>query len=129
MGGLSIEARLLQPEIPFGWPIGIVDQHQRRVVPEAVCLFDHRLLVLPHEARAEEASNRCDEWHVIEDVPGGDYIDAAGGRRDWGDCGQAGEPLISATNGFEAAVRKDKIDGGGDRLTVDPEQFVRRAVA
>ena len=42
---------------------------------------------------------------------------------------EAGEPLVSAADGFVAAVGENEVDGGGDGLAVDSEQLVGRAVS
>ena len=75
-----IETGLLQGEIPFGGFVGIVDEHEAGVVFEAFGLLDHGELILTDEFRSEEFGNRREEWHVVEDVPGGDDVDTAGGR-------------------------------------------------
>jgi hypothetical protein len=66
---------------------------------------------------------------VVEDVPRGDDVDAAGGGGDGRDGGEAGEPLVARSGWFRAAVGQDEVDGGFDGLAVDAEQFVGRGVA
>ena len=67
--------------------------------------------------------------HVVEDVPRGDDVDAAGGGGDGRDGGEAREPLVAAANDLGAAVGQREVDGGFDGLAVDAEQLVGRGVA
>src|SRR6201996_4613534 len=129
MAVFPVEPRLFQREVPFGRAVRVVDQHKGRIMAQSLRLLDHGLLILTYKARTEEACYRCDQWHVVEDIPCGDHIDAAGGRRDRRDRGEAGEPLLAAANRLPAPVRQHKVDGRGNWLAIDTEQFVRCAVA
>lgn len=100
-----IEPRLLEREIPLCWAVGVVDEHQGRIVLETLGLLDHGYLVLLDEALAEELRNGCDEGDSVEDVPCGVDIDAAGVGYGWRHSRDAGKPLIAATDGFVAAIR------------------------
>ena len=59
------------------------------IVAQALGLLDHRDLVLAHKLRAEEFGDGRDKGHVVEDVPRGDDVDAAGGSGDRRDGGEA----------------------------------------
>ena len=72
-----IQPRLLQREVPLRRLVGIVNQHQARIVLQPLRLLDHRHLVLPHKLRPEELRHRRDKRHVIEDVPRPNHVDAA----------------------------------------------------
>jgi len=128
-GGGRVETGLLQGEVPLGGLVGIVDQHQARIVAEAFRLLDHGDLVLTHKFRAEELGNRSDEGDMIENVPRGDDVDAASGCGDRGDGGERGEPLVSGADDLCAAVGQPEVDSRFDGMAVDAEQFVWRGVA
>ena len=93
---------------------------------QAFGMLDHGELVLLDELCAEEFGDRRDEGDVVEDVPGSDDVDAAGGRAPGGDCRQAGEPFGAAADGLPAAVGEDEVDGGFDGLAVDAQELVGR---
>src|ERR1700733_3341871 len=120
-----IEPRLLQSEVPLGGAVRVIDQHESRIIAQSLRLLDHGLLILTYKTRTEEACYRCDQWHVVEDIPCGDHINSAGGRRDRCNRGEAGEPLLVATNRFPAPVGQHKVDGRSNWLAIDTEQFVR----
>ena len=126
--GRCVEARLLQGKIPFRRLVGVVDQHEAGIVLEAFGLLDHRDLILADKLCSEEFGNRCEEWDVVEDVPRGDDVDAAGGRGDGCDGGERGEPLVAGANDLGAAIGQGEVDGGVDGLAVDAEEFVGRGV-
>src|SRR5271166_2275290 len=130
LSGLErVETCLLEGEIPLRGAVGVVDEHERGIVPEALGLLDHGDLVLADEAAPEKCRNRSYKWDGVEDVPCRSDIDPAGICNCRSYSCEAGEPLVSAADGFVAAVGKNEVDGSGDGLAVDAEQFVGRAVS
>ena len=59
--GFARSARLdqirLQREVPLGWAVGVVNQHQMRIVLQSFGLLDHRFLILAQKDFAEDAKN------------------------------------------------------------------------
>src|SRR5690348_509165 len=115
----------LQPEIPLGGPVRIVNQHQTRVVLQTFGLQDHRFLVLSQELPREDAKNR----HRQEQIPGSHEINPAKIALDGRDRRPARKPQLPAANFFRADIRQQKIDRGRHWFAGDfPQHPVRRAV-
>ena len=129
-GAFGFQVRGLQLEIPLRGAVGVVDQHEVRVVLQAFGLQFHGAAVLLDEFREDEFQHVRDEGDPAEQIPGGDDVDAAMTARDGRDRGQAGEPVFSGANGFGANVGQDEIDGGGDGIGVgvEAQQLVGRGV-
>src|SRR5579872_4685662 len=70
MGGLQLE-------IPLRWTVGIVDQHEVRVVQQAFSLQFHRAPVLLDEFGKNELQKFRTERQPAKNIPGGDYVNAA----------------------------------------------------
>src|SRR5580693_10160928 len=129
-GSGRLQIRRLQLEIPLRRTIRVVDQHQMRIVLQALRLILHRLPVLFDELRKHKFQQRRSKRHPAENVPASHHINTAMAARDGRHGGQAGKPILPCPNGFEAQVGQNKIDGGRDRIRVrvKPQQLVRRAV-
>src|ERR1700722_19704727 len=94
----SLQSSLLQRKVPLRRLVGIIDQHQPGVEPQPFRLLDHRLLILLHEPRSKERSNRSYKWDMIEDVPRSVHIDPTGRSSNRSHSSKAGEPLRTATD-------------------------------
>ena len=123
MGGFQLE-------IPFGGAVGVVDQHEVWIVLQAFGLQFHGAAVLLDEFCENELQQVGDEWDPAEEIPCGNYIDAAMAARDRRDGSETGEPAFSGANGFGADVGEDEIDGGGNGIGVgvETQEFVGRGV-
>ncbi len=77
-------------------------------------LICHRLAVLFDELRKDKFQQRRSKRHPAKNIPASHDVDAALVARDWRNRGKAGEPVLSRANGFEAQVRQNEINGGGD---------------
>ena len=76
-GAFRFQMRGLQLEIPFGGTVGVVDQHEMRIVLQAFGLQFHGAAILFDELREDEFQQLGAEGQPAEDVPGGDHVDAA----------------------------------------------------
>src|ERR1017187_10055057 len=126
--GLRFQPRLFQLEIPFRWPVRIVNQHEAGIMFQSFRLLDHCQLVLANEASAEELGDRGKKRHAEKDVPRRADIDPAMVLGCWRDRGKAGEPFLAAADDFVTPVGQDEVDGRRDRLSIYSEQLVGRAV-
>ena len=66
----------LQGEIPFGGAVGIVDQHQVRIVFQAFGLALHSLPVLLNKLCEDELQQAGTEGQPSKQIPGSNYINA-----------------------------------------------------
>ena len=112
----GFQVRGLQLEIPLGGAVGVVDQHEVRVVLETFGLEFHGAAVLLDEFGENEFQKLGAERHPAKNIPGGDDVDAALAARDRRNGGKAGEPVFSGANLFEALIGQDEIDHGGGGL-------------
>ena len=76
-GAFRFEISGLQLEIPFGGTIGIVNQHEMRIVLQAFGLQFHGAAILLDEFREDEFEQARAKRHPAEKIPGGDDVDAA----------------------------------------------------
>ena len=76
-GALGFQMRGFQLEVPFCGAVGIVDQHQVRVVFQTFGLQFHGAAVLFDEFRKDEFQQFGDEGDPAKQIPRGDHIDAA----------------------------------------------------
>ena len=122
--------RGLQLEIPFGGTVGIIDQHEMRIVLQAFGLEFHGAAVLLDEFSENKFQQIRDERDPAEEIPRGHYVDAALVARNRRDRGQAGKPVFPRANGFGPDVGKDEVDGGGDRVSIgiEAQKLVGRGV-
>lgn len=72
-GAAGLEQISLQGEIPLGLTVGIVNEHQPRVVLQAFGLLDHGFLVLAQKRFRERAKQENGD----RQIPRGDEVDAA----------------------------------------------------
>jgi len=106
----SFQMGCLQGEIPFGGAVGIVDQHQVRIVFQALGLSLHSLPILLDKFGEDELQQARTKGQPSEEVPGSDYVNAAVVAGDWRDRSEAGKPILARANGLNAKVGKNKID-------------------
>jgi len=69
--------RPFNPKIPLRGSIGVVNEHEMRVVFEPLRLSLHRLPILFDEFRKNKLQQPGAKGHPVEKVPAGDHIDAA----------------------------------------------------
>jgi hypothetical protein len=105
---LHFQHGALQPEIPFRGAVGVVDQHQVRIMFQALGLQFHGAAVLLHKFCEDEFQQLGAEGNPAKQIPGGDYIDAALVARDWSDGGQAGEPVLAGADDSERRLGRTK---------------------
>jgi hypothetical protein len=123
-----LQPRLLQREIPLRRLIRIINQHQPRVKPQPLRLFNHRLLILPHKSRPKKRSNRSYKWHPIKNIPDRTNIDPASRSRHRRHCSQTRKPLLPRANRLIPPVRQNKINRRSNRLPINSQQLIRRRV-
>src|SRR5262249_35869876 len=104
-GLFHVEHSLLESEIPFGGTVGVVDQHQVRVVLQAFGLNFHSAAVLFDEFCEHEFQYLRPEWYPAKNIPGRDNVDAALTTRDRRDRGQAGKPILADADDLRTHVR------------------------
>lgn len=102
----------LQPEIPFRRPVGIINQHQSRVVLQSLGLQDHRLLVLPQEFLCKYTEDR----HWQKQIPSRHEINPAKIAPYRGHRRPARKPQLPAPYLFRPDIRQNKIDRRRHRL-------------
>ncbi|MCU1252896.1 MAG: hypothetical protein JWQ49_5925 [Edaphobacter sp.] len=124
----TLQPSLLQRKIPLRRLVRIVDQHQPRIEPQPLRLLHHRLLILPHKPSPEKLSNRSYKWHPIKNIPGRTNIDPAGRSCNRRHGSQTGKPLLPGPNRLIPPVRQHKINRRRNRLSINPQQFIRRRV-
>ena len=115
---LGFEMRRFQREVPFGWTIGVINQHKMWVVFQPLSLQLHRVPVLLHKLCENKLQQRRPKRYPIENIPAGDDINAAvivGNRRD---RGQTREPIFASPNRLRPHIGKNKINRGGDRVGI-----------
>ena len=78
--------------------------------------------------RANAVKIGVTQRNPAKQVPGGAEIQAAKIAANRRDHRAVGEPQFAAANHFGALVGQHEIDGGGDGLAVDAEQFVRGGI-
>ena len=86
-GSFGFEVRGLELEVPFGRTVGVINQHEMRIVLQAFGLEFHGAAVLLDEFGENEFQQLRTEGEPAEEIPGGDDIDAAlipGDGRDGG---------------------------------------------
>src|SRR5439155_12762454 len=88
----------------------------------------HGAPVLLDEHAREDPEQRDHKRHPAEDVPGGAKVNAAAIYGNGSHCRPAGEPIRSAPNFFETHIGQYELDGGSNRLAVNPKQLVKSAV-
>src|SRR5712664_3683758 len=116
----------LQREIPFRWPVRVIDQHQPRIVLQSFRLPDHRFLVLAQKDFAEYLENRNRQK---EKIPRRHEIDAAQIPPHRRHRRPAREPHLPAAILLRADIRQHEIDRRRHRLPGNSlEQLVRRAI-
>ena len=124
-GAARLDEIGFEREIPFGGAVRVVDQHEARIVFQALGLADHRFLILPQKGFGESAENEYGK----RNIPRGDEIDAAKIAANRSDGGAAGKPKLAGLNDFGAHVGENEVDGGGDGSAGHFfEQLVGRAV-
>ena len=115
----------LQPEIPFRRPVGIINQHQPRIVLQSFGLQDHRLLVLPQKFLRKNPENP--NWQ--KQIPSRHKINPAKIAPHRRHRRPAREPKLPAPNLFRPHIRQNKIDRRRHRLArIFLQHSVRRAV-
>jgi hypothetical protein len=129
-GAAGLEIGLLELEIPLGGTIGVVDQHEMGIVLQTFRLSFHGLAILLDELGKNELQQLGAERHPPEDIPGGDYVDAALAARNRRDGRQAREPVLPCLDGLPTHVWEREVDGGRDGIGVgvELEQLVGRTV-
>jgi len=129
-GAFRLEVGCFELEVPLGGLVGIVDEHQVWIVFQALGLHFHGAAILFYEFSEDIFQKIGDEGDPAEEVPGGDYVDAALIAQDGRDGCKAGEPVLPCADGFGADVREDEVDGCGDRVGVgvEAEKLVGRGV-
>src|SRR6516225_1039791 len=93
-GFSRVEPRLLQLEVPLRGPVGVIDEHQVRVVLQALGLLLHGFAVLLDELGKHELQQVGTEGQPAEQVPCRDHVDTASASGDGRDCGQGREPVL-----------------------------------
>src|ERR1700676_4837561 len=86
---LYLEHGVLQTEIPFCRTVGVVDQHEVRIVFQALGLQFHGAAILLYEFSEDEFQQLGAEGNPAEQIPCGHYVDAAPVARDGSDGGEA----------------------------------------
>lgn len=118
-GAFRFEMRGLQLEIPFGGTVGVVDEHEMRIVLQAFGLQFHGAAVLLDEFGEDELEELGAKGHPAENVPGGHDVDAALIASDGRYRGERRKPVLPCPDNFAAQVGKNKINrcrdgiGGG----------------
>ena len=79
---LHFQHGVLQPEIPLRRTVCVVDQHEVRIVLQALGLEFHGAAILLHEFREDEFQQLRAEGNPAKQIPGGYYVDAALVARD-----------------------------------------------
>lgn len=127
---LHLQHGALQSEIPFCRAVGVVDQHEVRIVFQALGLPFHGAAVLLDEFAEDELQEIGAEGDPAKKVPGGYYVDAAPVTCDGRYGGEAREPVFPGANDLRTEVRQHKIDGRGDRvgIGVETQKLVGSAV-
>src|SRR5579863_2743999 len=125
-----LQIRRLQLEVPLRRTIRVVDQHQMRIMLQALRLILHRLAVLFDKLCKHKFQQRRSKRNPAKNIPASHHVDPAMAARDGRYGCQAGKPILPCANGFEAQVGQNKINGGRNRIRirVQPQQPVRRAV-
>ena len=85
---LRLQVCRLQLEIPFCGAVRVVDQHEMWIVLQTFGLQFHGAAVLFDELGEDEFQQLGAEGHPAEDVPSGDYVDAASVAGDGSDRGE-----------------------------------------
>ena len=106
----------LQLEIPFCGTVGVVDQHEVRIVLQAFGLQFHSAAVLLDEFCEDKLQQLRTEGHPAENVPRRHHVDAALITRDRSDRGERREPVLPCPDSFFAQVRQDEVDRRGDGI-------------
>ena len=128
-GALGFEMGGIQSEIPFRGAVGVVNQHEMRIVFQAFGLLRHRLRILRDEARAEDANDDVHDGDEAEHIPGSAKIQAAEIAANGRDDGAARKPHFPRANLLEAIAGQREIDCRGDgRASDEFQNFVRQAV-
>src|SRR5579872_2091819 len=76
-GAFRFEVRGFQLEVPFRRTVGVVNQHEMRIVLQALGLEFHSAAVLLDKFSKDEFQQFCTEGKPAKKVPGGDHVDAA----------------------------------------------------
>src|ERR1700674_1971722 len=100
----SFQMGCLQSEIPLGGAVGRLNQHQVRIVFQAFGLLLHSLPVLLYKFGEDELQQTGTERQPAEQVPGGNYVNAAVVAGDGRDRSQTGKPVLARTDSLEAKV-------------------------
>jgi hypothetical protein len=83
----GFEMRGFQLKVPFGGTVGVVDQHEMRIVLQAFGLEFHGAAVLLDKFRENKFQQFGTEWHPAKNIPRCGHIDAAMIARNGRDCG------------------------------------------
>ena len=81
---------------------------------QAFGLFLHGLPVLLDKFGEDELQQAGTKGQPSEQIPGGNYVNAAVVAGDWRNRSEAGKPIFARANGLNAKVGKNEIDGRSD---------------
>jgi len=87
-GALRFKVRGLQLKVPFGGAVGVIDQHEVWIVPQAFGLQFHGAAVLFDKLCKDKLQQLRAKRHPTKNVPSRDHVNAALIARDGGHCGQ-----------------------------------------
>lgn len=90
---LGFEVGSLQLKIPFSGPVGIVDEHEMRVVLQTFSLEFHSAPVLLHKFPENILQDLRNEWYPAKQVPGSDHVNATLAASDWRYGCETGKPI------------------------------------
>ncbi len=92
----------LQLEIPFRGTVGVINQHEMRIVLQSFGLQFHGAAVLLDEFGEDELQQFGTKWQPAEQVPGSNNINAALIARDRRYGGKRREPVLPCPDGLAA---------------------------
>jgi len=122
---LRLQQIRFQPEIPLRRPVGIINQHQTRIVFQSLGLQNHRLLVLPQKFLRKYSKNPNRQ----QQIPSRNKINPAKIAPHRRHCRAARKPQLPAPNLFRPDIRQNKINRRRHRLArIFLQHSVRRAV-
>src|SRR5438270_12323810 len=125
---LCLKVGILELEVPFAELVGVVNQHQGRVVAQPFGLQFHRQLVLTDEFTGKNVENRLYQRHPGKDIPSRTEVDPATGLIDGSNDGAVGDPTVADPNLLDPDIGERKFDRSSNRIAIKAQEFIRPAV-